>query len=74
MFLFSATFFPLSTYPPALQGVVQVSPLYHAAALIRELTTGSVSMQSVVHALVLLALGLVGLVLAGRRLEKLLLR
>jgi lipooligosaccharide transport system permease protein len=74
MFLFSATFFPLATYPAALQGVVQVSPLYHAAALIRELTTGSVSMQSVVHALVLLALGLVGLVLAGRRLEKLLLR
>ena len=27
MFLFSATFFPLSTYPPSLQWVVQLSPL-----------------------------------------------
>ena len=29
MFLFSATFFPLSTYPGPLQWLVQVTPLYH---------------------------------------------
>lgn len=74
MFLFSATFFPLSTYPPSWQWVVQLSPLYHAAALVRELTTGTVGGQSIVHVLVLLTLGLVGTAVAGRRLEKLLLR
>lgn len=74
MFLFSATFFPLSTYAPSFRWVVQLSPLYHGAGLVRELTTGTVSAQSVVHVLVLAALGLFGLVVAGRRLEKLLVR
>ena len=73
MFLFSATFYPLSTYPEALQWVVRLSPLYHAAALLRELTTGGVGLASVVHVAVLVALGLVGLLVTGRRLEKLLL-
>ncbi|MGH3813767.1 MAG: ABC transporter permease, partial [Pseudonocardiaceae bacterium] len=40
MFLFSATFFPLSVYPPALRWLVQAFPLYHAVALMRGLTTG----------------------------------
>ncbi len=74
MFLFSATFFPLSTYPPSLQWVVQLSPLYHGVALVRELTTGTVSADSAVHVSVLAALGVAGVVVAGRRLEKLLLR
>ena len=39
MFLFSAIFFPLSVYPPALQWLVQAFPLYHAVALMRGLTT-----------------------------------
>jgi lipooligosaccharide transport system permease protein len=73
MFLFSATFYPLSTYPESLQWVVRLSPLYHAAALLRELTTGAVSAASVVHVTVLVLLGLVGVLITGRRLEKLLL-
>jgi lipooligosaccharide transport system permease protein len=74
MFLFSATFFPLSVYPSSLQWVVQISPLYHAAALVRELTTGAVGMSSAGHVGVLVALGVVGVWVAGRRLEKLLLK
>ena len=73
MFLFSATFYPLSTYPEQLQWVVRLSPLYHAAALLRELTTGLVGPWSLVHVAVLVALGVVGLLITGRRLEKLLL-
>ena len=73
MFLFSATFYPLSTYPEALQWVVRLSPLYHAAALLRELTTGAVTGGSVIHVAVLAGLGLVGVLVTGRRLEKLLL-
>lgn len=74
MFLFSATFFPLSTYPDSFRWVVQLSPLYHGAALIRELTTGTESAQSLLHVAVLVGLGLIGVVVAGRRLEKLLMR
>ena len=74
MFLFSATFYPLSTYPEALQWVVRCSPLYHAATLLRELTTGAVSAGSLVHVAVLAALGVLGVLVTGRRLERLLLR
>jgi lipooligosaccharide transport system permease protein len=73
LFLFSATFYPLSVYPDSLQWVVRCSPLYHGATLLRELTTGSVGWLSLVHVAVLLALGLVGVLITGRRLEKLLL-
>jgi lipooligosaccharide transport system permease protein len=73
MFLFSATFYPLSVYPASLQWVVQLSPLYHASALVRELTTGAVGWASVVNVAGLVALGVAGVWVAGRRLEKLLL-
>ena len=33
MFLFSATFYPLSVYPVAIQWFVRFSPLYHAITL-----------------------------------------
>ena len=42
MFLFSATFFPLSTYPESLQWVVRATPLYHGVALERGLMLGEV--------------------------------
>jgi lipooligosaccharide transport system permease protein len=73
MFLFSATFYPLSVYPESVQKLVQLSPLYHAAALVRELTTGGVGWSSWMHVLVLAVLGLIGAAVTGRRLEKLLL-
>jgi lipooligosaccharide transport system permease protein len=73
MFLFSATFYPLSTYPPALQWVVQVTPLYNAVALTRELALGMVGWATLGHAVYLVVLGLVGMVVAARRLERTLL-
>jgi lipooligosaccharide transport system permease protein len=73
MFLFSATFYPLSTYPHALQIVVQLTPLYHAVALERQLLLGAVDAGALVHVGYLVALGLLGMVIAGRRLERLLL-
>lgn len=73
MFLFSATFYPLSTYPESLRWVVQLSPLYHAAALLRELVTGGVGWVAPLHVMVLVSLGVGGVVVTGRRLEKLLL-
>ena len=57
MFLFSATFYPITVYPESLQWVVRCSPLYHAATLLRELTTGTVGLGSFVHVAVLVGLG-----------------
>src|SRR5260370_24368470 len=40
LFLFSATFYPLTVYPRALQIVVECTPLYQGVALLRGLTLG----------------------------------
>ena len=73
MFLFSATFFPLAVYPEWLQWVVQATPLYHAVSLVRALTTGAVGTGQLVDVAYLAALGLAGMWLAARRIERLLL-
>jgi len=73
MFLFSATFFPLSVYPVAIQWFVRFSPLYHSITLIRGLTLGSVGPINLLNAGYLLALGVIGIVIARRRMAGLLL-
>lgn len=74
MFLFSATFYPLSTYPPVLQWVVQATPLYHGVAMVRDLMLGQVGPGMAVHVAYLTVMGLVGTAWAARRVEHLLLR
>jgi lipooligosaccharide transport system permease protein len=73
LFLFSATFYPLSTYPRWLQIVVECTPLFHGVALTRGLTLGAVGPALAGHAAYLLAMGLVGLAVASRRIRLLLL-
>jgi lipooligosaccharide transport system permease protein len=73
MFLFSATFYPLSTYPPGLQWVVQATPLFHGVALVRDLMLGQLNAGLLWHVGYLVLMGLIGVVIASRRLEKLLL-
>jgi lipooligosaccharide transport system permease protein len=73
MFLFSATFFPLSTYPTSLQWLVQATPLYHGVALERALMLGDVGAGVLWHVAYLVAMGLVGVLGTARRLEGLLL-
>jgi lipooligosaccharide transport system permease protein len=73
LFLFSATFFPLSAFPTAGQWVVEATPLYRGVVLVRELTTGVVTWESAVSVVYLVAMGLAGLVVVGRRLDRLLL-
>ncbi len=69
MFLFSATFAPLSAYPDAIAWLARVLPLYHGVALLRGLCTGAVSAVLLVHLLYLVALGGGALWFAMRRLE-----
>jgi lipooligosaccharide transport system permease protein len=73
LFLFSATFFPVTVFPDALRWVVECTPLYRGVVLCRELTTGALSWGSAVSVAYLVALGAFGLVLVSRRLDKLLL-
>jgi lipooligosaccharide transport system permease protein len=72
LFLFSATFFPLSRYPPALAFVIQLTPLYQGVAIERGLILGDVGWELPVHAAYLVVMGVVGLRIAGGRLQKLL--
>jgi lipooligosaccharide transport system permease protein len=67
MFLFAATFYPLSVYPPALQWVVRCTPLYNATALMRALMLGGVGWTQLVNVAYLAAMGIVGLVITNRR-------
>ena len=73
MFLFSATFFPVTAYPGVLRWVVEATPLYRGVTLTRELCTGALTLDSLVSVVYLLALGALGLAVASRRLDKLLL-
>jgi lipooligosaccharide transport system permease protein len=70
LFLFSATFYPLDVYPPALQVVVRLSPLYHGVQLIRSLTLGVIHPGLLGHAAFLVVMAGVGAVIAARRLHR----
>jgi lipooligosaccharide transport system permease protein len=74
LFLFSGTFYPISSYPPALQLIVQLTPLYQGVHLIRGLVTGAVDPTLLVNVAYLTAMGLVGLTVVARRLDRLLLK
>lgn len=73
VFLFSGTFVPVSSYPVAMQVLVQVSPLYHGVELIRSITTGTVGAGHLWHLAYLLAAVVLGLAVAARRMARLLL-
>jgi len=74
MFLFSTTFYPLSTYPGPVQVVVQCTPLYQGIELVRGLVTGDVGWSLLGNAAYLLLMGLIGLAIGARRLSGLLLK
>jgi len=74
MFLFSATFFPVTAFGGVLRWVIEATPLYRGVVLCRELTTGALSMDSAISVLYLAVMGAVGLSVAARRFDKLLLK
>ncbi|TFD29349.1 ABC transporter permease [Cryobacterium cryoconiti] len=71
MFLFSATFYPLSVYPQPIQYVIQALPLWHGVELVRGLTTGQVEPALLWHVLYYLVMILLGLIVTTRRLRTL---
>lgn len=72
LFLFSATFYPLSSSGP-WAWIVQLSPLYHGVALVRAASLGIASWGIIAHVAVLATMSVVGLGVASRRVDALLL-
>ncbi|AEE44169.1 ABC transporter permease [Cellulomonas fimi] len=68
LFLFSGTFYPLTTVPVALQWIGWVSPVWHASEVGRSLSYGSPpgAWPVGVHLAVLLVMAGAGAVVAGR--------
>jgi lipooligosaccharide transport system permease protein len=75
LFLFSATFFPITTYPEPLRTIVEVTPLYRGVHMLRALTTGvGLDWTVLIDIVYLLVLGMIGSTITSRRLGRLLLR
>ncbi len=74
MFLFSGTFYPVDAYPDALRVLVQLTPFYQGVELIRSLTVGAISPVLLFHVAYLAVMGVIGLAITSRRLDKLLLK
>jgi lipooligosaccharide transport system permease protein len=72
LFLFSATFYPASTYGSIGRVLLQFSPLYHGVTLVRAANEGIWSWAIIGHVAFLVAMSATGLVIAARRLERLL--
>ncbi len=71
MFLFSATFYPLSVYPEAVQWFIMALPLWHGVEMLRALNGGWVDWSSAGHALYFVVLAVLGTWAASLRLKAL---
>jgi lipooligosaccharide transport system permease protein len=74
LFLFSGTFFPITAYPDALRGLVMLTPLWQGVDMIRSLMMGAVDPSILWHVAYLGAMGLAGLAMVARRLDRMLLK
>ncbi|HWH37153.1 MAG TPA: ABC transporter permease [Candidatus Limnocylindrales bacterium] len=74
LFLFSATFFPITAYPEAIRWIVELTPLYRGVDLVRGLTTGHVGMSQLIDVIYLALMGVFFLWVASRRLGRMLLK
>jgi lipooligosaccharide transport system permease protein len=72
MFLFATTFYPLSVYPPPIRVVVAALPLYQSTELLRGLASGGSATHIAIALAYLATLGALGLIVASRRLGRLL--
>jgi lipooligosaccharide transport system permease protein len=72
LFLFSGTFFPIEQLPQVFQTLAWFTPLYHGVALTRALAIGHPidALALVIHVVVLVALVVVGTLIAFRTFEK----
>ena len=74
MFLFSATLYPITVYPEAVQWFVMAMPLWHGVELMRQLSFGHFTGTTLVHVAYFLTMTAAGLWLTTVRLRALFLR
>ncbi|MDQ0733931.1 ABC transporter permease [Arthrobacter agilis] len=74
MFLFSATFYPLSVYPQGIQWFIQALPLWHGVELLRQISVASFTTATIIHLGYFLVMIAVGMLLTTLRLRKLFLK
>ena len=77
LFLFSGTFFPVSSLPLFLQPIAWLTPLYHGVSLTRALSLGTISEDpplAVVNVAFLSACTIVGTWFAMRAIDRRLVR
>ena len=72
LFLFSASFFPLSQYPDAVAWIVRLTPLYHGVDLCRDLALGTVEWTALISVTYLTTMGLATVAAANHRLKPML--
>jgi lipooligosaccharide transport system permease protein len=72
LFLFSGTFYAISAYPRPIALIVEATPLYQGVVLCRGLVNGVVDPSMIWHGAYLVVLAIAGLVLATRRLGRVL--
>jgi lipooligosaccharide transport system permease protein len=73
LFLFSATFYPLTVFPGWLQAIVRCTPLYQGVVLVRAADLGIFNWSLIVHIAYLAAMAVGGVMITNRRLGRLLL-
>ncbi len=74
MFLFSATLYPISVYPQAMQWMIMALPLWHGVELMRQLGVGYFDSSTWVHATYFVGMTAIGLWVTTLRLRALFLR
>jgi lipooligosaccharide transport system permease protein len=74
MFLFSATFYPITVYPHAVQWVVRALPLYPSIDLLRGVTLDDIGAPVAYAVGYLVVIGAIAWLLAARRLRAILVR
>ncbi len=74
LFLFSATFYPIDVYPPAIQVLTWFSPLFHGVRLVRGLTLGILDWTMLINVAFLVIMGAIGSIITARRVDTLLLK
>lgn len=74
MMLFSGTFFPIDTFAGPVRWLIEATPLYRGVVLCRELSTGALTLDSLISLVYLAVMGAAGLLFARRRLGVLLMK
>ncbi|MFB6719241.1 ABC transporter permease [Kribbella sp. NPDC056345] len=74
LFLFSGVFVPVSSLPPAISVLIELTPLYHAISLVRGTVSAAPIMSLVPSTAYIVAVTVLAVFVASRRTQKILTR